>query len=155
MLSTPVMGNFAFWCAVAMPLVAGCGPLQGRLSPGSPTADLKSLTLEPANVTVDIDPTNGYTAAVSFTAFASFTDGSKQEVTSQVNWLVDAPAAITGGGQATVNLIGSFKVNAQLRGVSADAMFTTRLQGSAYGTGFAPSDGAKLDGSPSTNTSIA
>src|SRR2546426_8612259 len=148
------MGNFAFWCAVAMPLVAGCGPLQGRVSPGSPPADLESLTLEPANIMVDIDPTNGYSAAVSFTAFASFSDGSKQEVTSQVSWLVDAPAAII-GGQATVNLIGSFKVNAQLRGISADAMFTTRLQGSGYGTGFAPGDGAKLDGSPSTNTSIA
>ena len=92
---------------LAMAALAGCGGGgdQGR-EPilGLPGATLSSLAVTPATATVAIG------AGQQFTAIATYSDGSSQDVSAKAAWASATPAA------ATVNAMRCMQFNPQSHG---------------------------------------
>nr|WP_314631601.1 Ig-like domain-containing protein [uncultured Janthinobacterium sp.] len=109
---------------LAMATLAGCGGGgdQGR-EPilGLPAATLSSLAVTPATATVAIG------AGQQFTAIATYTDGSSQDVSAKAAWTSATPASATvnaATGVAAGKAAGSSTIAATFGGKSATAQLT-------------------------------
>jgi hypothetical protein len=84
------------------------------------TATLASITLNPAN------PSISKGTMQPFTATGTFSDGSTQDLTSQVTWVSAAPAVATVSvtGVATGVATGTSTINATLGGITGSTVLT-------------------------------
>jgi hypothetical protein len=106
--------------SVAVTAVSGKISGAGSLTVSAPA--VSSLLIAPASPTVALGD-----VLLPFVT-AKFTDGSAQDVTSQVAWSIDNPAVATigTGGAITGLQIGSTAIHASLNGVTADETVTVR-----------------------------
>lgn len=83
-------------------------------------AELVSLQLDPPFATLALGTSQQLTATVALT------DGSTQDVTSQVQWTVGAAGglSVTAGGLVTASGVGASEVTASFSGLSATTLFT-------------------------------
>ena len=108
---------------LAMAALAGCGGGDQGREPilGLPGATLSSLAVTPATATVAIG------AGQQFTAIATYSDGSAQDVSARAAWTSAAPASATvnaSSGVAAGVAAGSSSISATFGGKSAAAQLT-------------------------------
>ncbi len=104
---------------------AGTGTASVTVSTGGQTFTTSPITVTPATLTsIAITPNSPSLAAGTsqqFTATGTFSDGSTQDLSSQVVWASSSPMVLTidGNGDATSSMTGTAQVSATLHGVSA------------------------------------
>ena len=107
---------------------------QVQIVAGSPTIKLNSIAVTPANPTI--------LSGVSqpFTATGTYSDGSVQNLTSQVTWTSSnrGVATINATGQATGISAGTTTISATLTGVTGSTGLTVQSVPLAIGTTFLP-----------------
>ena len=108
---------------LAMATLAGCGGGDQGRDPilGLPAATLSSLAVTPATATVAIG------AGQQFTAIATYSDGSAQDVSAKAAWTSGTPAAASvnaSSGIAAGVSAGSSSISATFGGKSAAAQLT-------------------------------
>lgn len=108
---------------LAMATLAGCGGGDQGRDPilGLPAATLSSLAVTPATATVAIG------AGQQFTAIATYSDGSAQDVSAKAAWTSATPASATvnaGTGLSTGIAAGNSNISAAFGGKSAAAQLT-------------------------------
>lgn len=108
---------------LAMAALAGCGGGDQGREPilGLPGATLSSLAVTPATATVAIG------AGQQFTAIATYSDGSAQDVSARAAWTSAAPASATvnaSSGVAAGVAAGNSSISATFGGKSAAAQLT-------------------------------
>jgi hypothetical protein len=103
-------------------VTASSGSISGVASLSVSAPVLTSISLSPAGPTVPL----GSTLQLSVTG--TFSDGSTQDVTSQVTWSIATPAiaSITGGGVASGQQVGTTGVEALLNGVQTSDTLTVQ-----------------------------
>ncbi|QNI30919.1 Ig-like domain-containing protein [Alloacidobacterium dinghuense] len=103
-------------------VLASSGAVTGATGLNVAAAELTSIGISPAAPTVPLG------SNLQLSSLGSFTDGSSQDVTSQITWSVDRPdiAVITPGGMITGLQVGSAVVTASLNGVQASATITVQ-----------------------------
>ncbi|MDI3294951.1 Ig-like domain-containing protein [Janthinobacterium tructae] len=108
---------------LAMATLAGCGGGDQGRDPilGLPAATLSSLAVTPATATVAIG------AGQQFTAIATYSDGSAQDVSAKAAWTSATPASATvnaATGLSTGIAAGNSNISAAFGGKSAAAQLT-------------------------------
>ncbi|WP_409027261.1 ice-binding family protein [Janthinobacterium sp. SUN098] len=108
---------------LAMAALAGCGGGDQGRDPilGLPGATLSSLAVTPATATVTIG------AGQQFTAIATYSDGSSQDVSAKAAWASATPASATvnaATGLSTGIAAGNSNISAAFGGKSAAAQLT-------------------------------
>ena len=108
---------------LAMAILAGCGGGDQGRDPilGLPAATLSSLAVTPATATVAIG------AGQQFTAIATYSDGSAQDVSAKAAWTSATPASATvnaATGLSTGIAAGNSNISAAFGGKSAAAQLT-------------------------------
>ncbi|MGK5076092.1 ice-binding family protein [Janthinobacterium sp. ZB1P44] len=108
---------------LAMAAMAGCGGGDQGRDPilGLPGATLSSLAVTPATATVAIG------AGQQFTAIATYSDGSSQDVSAKAAWTSATPASATvnaSSGVAAGVAAGNSSISAAFGGKSAAAQLT-------------------------------
>ena len=108
---------------LAMAALAGCGGGDQGRDPilGLPAATLSSLAVTPATATVAIG------AGQQFTAIATYSDGSAQDVSAKAAWTSATPASATvnaATGLSTGIAAGNSNISAAFGGKSAAAQLT-------------------------------
>jgi Bacterial Ig-like domain (group 2) len=109
-------------CAFFVPellATSGCGPGGGSNGAMNPPS-LSSLAITPGN------PSIGAGQKQQFTAEGTFSDGSKQDLTSSVSWTSSstAVATINGSGMATGVVQGDSKIGAASGSISTSTVLT-------------------------------
>ncbi len=91
--------------------------LSGRVPLTVSPAALTSISISPATQTIPL------AGSLQLTPIGSFTDGSTQDITSNVTWTVDDTAIIqvTSTGNAIAQQVGSTKVEGSFNGISGSA----------------------------------
>ena len=102
-------------------VTASSGSISGAASLSVSAPVLASLSLSPAGPTVPLG------SSLQLSVIGTYSDGSTQDVTSQVTWNVDTPsvASIT-GGLASGQQVGSTGVEALLSGVQTSDTLTVQ-----------------------------
>jgi trimeric autotransporter adhesin len=102
----------------AMALVAGCHSSSGSFSP--PSAQLTSIAVGPPDSTVAMGLSS------QFTATGLYSDGSKQDLSSQVTWSSanSAAASISAAGMVTAASPGSTAITARMGRMSGSTTLT-------------------------------
>ena len=115
----PTAYKFALVCAAIL-LGAGCG----KFFPSGST--LVSISLSPANSTIQLSKTQ------QFTATGSFGDGSSKDVSSSVNWSSSSTnvATINSSGIASAVATGTTTITATQGSVSGSTGLTVSTQAS-------------------------
>ncbi|WP_332861180.1 ice-binding family protein [Janthinobacterium svalbardensis] len=108
---------------LAMAALAGCGGGDQGRDPilGLPAATLSSLAVTPATATVAIGD------GQQFTAIATYSDGSSQDVSAKAAWTSATPASATvnaGTGLSSGIVAGNSSISAAFGGKSAAAQLT-------------------------------
>ncbi|WP_026840220.1 DUF3443 family protein [Citrifermentans bremense] len=109
-------------------IMPGCGG-GGGAPPPAPAPTLSSVTVTPANFSQDIG------ASTQFTATATFSNGSTQDVTSLATWTSSAPAVATvsdaTGAKGTVTTVaaGSSLITASFGGLTGSTTVTASPAG--------------------------
>lgn len=110
-------------------IMPGCGGGGGGGNSPAPAPTLSSLTVTPANSSQDIG------ASTQFTATATFSNGSTQDVTSLASWTSTAPAVATvsdaTGAKGTVTAVaaGSSLITASFGGLTGSTTVTASPAG--------------------------
>ena len=105
---------------------AGVSATSGKI------AAVESLSVSPAALTSisisPIDPTVPLGTSVQLSATGRYTDGSTQDVTSQIAWSIDKPdvAKISVGGLATAQQVGTTAIQASLNDQQASGTLTVQ-----------------------------
>jgi hypothetical protein len=105
---------------------AGVSATSGKI------AAVESLSVSPAALTSisisPIDPTVPLGTSVQLSATGHYTDGSTQDVTSQIAWSIDKPdvAKISVGGLATAQQVGTTAIQASLNDQQASGTLTVQ-----------------------------
>jgi hypothetical protein len=99
---------------------ATVGAVSGSTTLTVTAATLASIDVEP------VDPTIAKTTTQAFTATGFFTDGSSQDITTQVTWTSSSTsvATITSGGLATGVAAGTSTIKATLGAISGTSKLT-------------------------------
>jgi hypothetical protein len=141
-------------------LAAGCGnssanpvgfvPGSDAGDDGGPTNPAISVTVSPKTAQVALAQSGAaFAAAATFTAQATFQDGSSSDVTATASWAASDPTLVAvAKGVATASAPGVFTITAADGPASDSATLTVTLSGPVYGGGLGPADGGKLDGTP-------
>jgi hypothetical protein len=103
-------------------LIASSGSVQGTANLNVSAAVLTSLALVPAAPTVPLG------SSTQLMVTGVFSDGSTQDVTSQVSWNVSTPsiASMNASGLATGQKVGTTGVAASLNGIQIDGTLTVQ-----------------------------
>ncbi len=122
----------------------------GGSGSGGSTNPAVSVTVTPKTAQAALVATGTtYSATAMFTAEATFQDGSSRDITSEASWSSsDATSVAVSRGVAVAGVPGVFTVTAREGTAAGYATFTVTLSGPTFAGGLAPSDGAKLDGTP-------
>jgi hypothetical protein len=94
--------------------------LTAKNAAGASSPTLVSITVTPATLTAPIG------SSQQFKAIATYSDGSTQDITSQVTWASSntSVATVSSGGLATVQAVGTASISA---GISATATMTSQM----------------------------
>jgi len=103
-------------------VLASTGAITGATGLSVSSAELSSISISPVSPTVPLG------SALQLTALGSFTDGSSQNVSSQITWSIDRPdiATMTASGLVTGLQVGSAVIKVTLDGVQSSATLTVQ-----------------------------
>ena len=101
-------------------VLAASSGITGATGLSVSAAELTSIGISPASPTIALGST------LQFSALGSFTDGTSQDLTSQITWSVDNPdiASISAGGLIAGLQIGSATITASLNGITSSTRIT-------------------------------
>jgi hypothetical protein len=132
-------------------LCAACS--QSATSNGNPdlggAAAVTKLEVSPATASVAL---MSGTATSSFTAKATFADGSSADVSMKAAWQASPIGVMVQNGAVTATAAGRYTIVAVYGMQTASAQLDVSLTGSSDNTGFAAGDHAKLDAAPQAGT---
>ena len=103
-------------------IAASSGKITAETDVGVSTAALVSIAISPANPTVPLGSTQ------QLSATGNYTDGSTQDVTSQIFWTIDdsTVASVDAAGVATGQQVGVTEIDASLSGLHASGTLTVQ-----------------------------